>query len=152
MAKNLKYTASLDINEAKRAAEDLKRTLSSLGISPAGTNGFTIAQGRMTKAMRDALLESERLRQENVRLRNEYEQGRITAQQLAAQIPALNEQRRQEAIATRDARRNQVAATGSYREAQQRLAALGREIRETAGGFSNLGREQRARIQEYRQL
>lgn len=152
MAKNLKYTASLNTAEAKRAAEDLKRTLASIGISPAGTNGFTIAQGRMTKAMRDALLESERLRQENVRLRNQYEQGRLTAQQVAAQTRALNQQRRDEARLLREARQQQVAANGSFREAQQRLSALGREIREAQGGFAGLGREQRARIQEYRQL
>lgn len=151
-SRELEYNFKLNMSKANQSLDDFAKKLKNFGIDPAGMNGFTIAQGRMTKAMRESLLESERLRQENTRLRNEYEQGRITAQQLAAQTRALNEQRRAEAAALREARRNQVAANGSYNEARQRLAAMRREIFETTNGFTQMGRAQNARIEDYRRL
>jgi TP901 family phage tail tape measure protein len=151
----LNFRTKVDISESKARLLELKKLIADVGgISMNGGNSanFTNTQTRMTKAMRDSLAETQRLTQENVRLRNEYEQGRITAQQLAAQTRALNEQRKAEAAALRTARTAQVAANGSYQEAQQRLAALGRQIRETQGGFQNMGAAQQARIADYRRL
>ncbi|RZJ91069.1 MAG: phage tail tape measure protein [Chryseobacterium sp.] len=146
------YNFKINTAAARKEITDFGNFLKRFKIDPAGTTGFTIAQGRMTKAMRESLLESERLRQENTRLRNEYEQGRITAQQLAAQTRALNEQRRAEAAALREARRNQVAANGSYNEARQRLSAMRREIYEATNGFTQMGRAQNRSIEDYRRL
>lgn len=150
--RGLNFTANLNISEAKRNALELKQVLASLGIAPAGTSGFTAAQAQMSAAMRQSQAETQRLIQEGVRLRNEYEQGRITAQQLAAQTRLLNEQRRAEAAALKEARKAQVAATGSYKEAQQRLKQLGEQIRSVSGGFTSQSPLMRARIEEYRRL
>lgn len=157
----LNLTARLSVEEAIKNAQRLKKELAELGVglnskntgaSAASTNAITQAQSRMTKAMRDSIAETQRLIQEGLRLRNEYQQGRITAQQLAAQTRALNEQRRAEAAALRLARQAQRAATGSYQEAQERLKQLGREIRSVAGGLQASGPIQQARIREYAQL
>src|SRR5690606_26264798 len=45
-----------------------------------------------------------------------------------------------------------VAASGSYREAQQRLTALGKSIREVRGGFTSTSPAVKAQIAEYNQL
>jgi len=153
--KGLQFQTTVDISQSKARLLELKRLISEVGgISMSGGNSanFTAAQAAMTRTMRASLLETERLRQEGVRLRNEYESGRISAQQLAAQTRALNEQRRQEAAALRAARTVQTAANGSYQEAQNRLRQLSVQIRSVEGGFSGLGRVQQARIAEYRRL
>ncbi|MFD2597528.1 tape measure protein [Sphingobacterium corticis] len=49
-------------------------------------------------------------------------------------------------------RQETIAATGSYREAQQRLTALGKQIRENANGFNINSREVRIQINEYNKL
>lgn len=155
---SIAFKTKVDIVESKRRLLELKKLIGEVGginmagNAPATTANFTAAQGRMTAAMRASLLETQRLTQEGVRLRNEYEQGRITAQQLTAQTRALNEQRRQEVAAQRAARQAQVAATGSYREAQQRLTQLGNSIRSVSGGFAAVGPIQQARIREYNEL
>src|SRR5690606_8186571 len=45
-----------------------------------------------------------------------------------------------------------TALSGSYREAQQRLSALGKSIREAQGGFTNTTPVIRAQISEYNKL
>jgi len=151
----LKFLTTVDVAESRKRLLGLKKLIQEVGgisMAPASTANFTNAQTRMTKAMRDSLAETQKLTQENLRLRNEYEAGRISQQQFTAQTRALNEQRKAEAAALRTARTAQVAANGSYQEAQQRLAALGREIRSTQGGFQNMGAAQQARIADYRRL
>lgn len=154
MGELLDFKGKVDFTQAKKDIADFEKFLASkkIALPTSSTDNFTQANIQMTKAMRDSLLETERLRQEGSRLRNEYEQGRISAQQLTAATKAANEQRRQEAAALRAAKQAQQAANGSYNEATARLKQLGIQIRSVAGGFKATGPIQEARIREYTKL
>lgn len=155
MSEILGFKGKVDFTQAKKDYADFEKFLASKKISmpsAAGSDNFANVNKKLNGAMRDSLLQTEKLRQENIRLRNEYEQGRITAQQLAAQIRANNEQRKQEASALRAAKQAQQAANGSYNEATARLKQLGVQIRSVAGGFKATGPIQEARIREYTKL
>jgi TP901 family phage tail tape measure protein len=159
-SQKLSYKANLDVSQAKRNALDLIKTLKELNITAStsaapntqGMNNYRQSQLQMQEALRQSRLETERLKQEQQRLRNELQQGRITQQTARTAVAELALQQRQLALQTRLAREAQVAASGSYREAQARLNALGREIRETAGGLNSMGGAQRERIAEYARL
>jgi TP901 family phage tail tape measure protein len=157
---SLNMVAKLDTATAKKNALDLLNVLKELKIASSdsgapntqGISNYRQAQLQMQESLRQSRLETERLKQEQQRLRNELQEGRISQQAARTALAQLALQQRQLAMQTRLAREAQVAASGSYREAQQRLNALGREIRETAGGFNNMGAAQRARITEYARL
>lgn len=75
----------------------------------------------------------------------ETERYKATTQRLKAEIEELR-------LAKARDKQETTAAAGSYREAQQRLSALGKEIRNTAGGYKQITPQLRAQIQEYRRL
>jgi tape measure domain-containing protein len=157
----LNFTAKLSVEQAIKDAQRLKRELASIpGVTTAGganldtkpITGYQQAQLALKKTLIEAQAESQRLRNENIALSNSYRQGQISAQQLTAAERQSRIERRELAEASRAARQAQVSATGSYKEAQDRLKQLGRQIREVSGGFEAQGPIQKARIAEYNRL
>lgn len=84
--------------------------------------------------------------------RAELEKGRVAGQNTRNETAKLTLQMRQLSLANRQAASGLNAANGSYREAQQRLSALGKSIREAEGGFTNTTPAIRAQIVQYNQL
>jgi tape measure domain-containing protein len=162
----LNLTARLNTSEALQKAKEfraeLKKTLGDFSIaSPGGMNGgfdtkpitsYQQAQLALKKTLIDAQAESQRLRNENVALSNSYKQGQISAQQLSAAEKQNRKDRLALAEATKAARLAQVAANGSYDEANNRLKALGRSIKAAEGGFESTSPAIRAQISEYNKL
>ena len=88
------------------------------------------------------------LRQQNLatgQARTEAQNYRTESARLGAQMAALRAE-------TMRNRGSITAASGSYREAQQRLTALGRSIREARDGFRSTSPIIQAQIREYRAL
>lgn len=77
--------------------------------------------------------------------RTETQNYRTESARLASELAALRLQTAQNRAAT-------TAASGSYREAQQRLTALGKSIREAQNGFRSTNPIIQAQIREYRTL
>ncbi|RZJ91826.1 MAG: hypothetical protein EOO20_03950 [Chryseobacterium sp.] len=212
--RGLNFTATLNINEARKNAQELKKTLAELGISAANgfdtkpLTGYQQAQLALKKTLAESQAETEKLRQKAAEYRAEVEKGKISQQENRTELDrlraaeqalkndlqsgkislqnhrielernrvaqqALNQtlaqgridqqnhrtelarltlERRREVEAQRAARQAQVAASGSYREAQQRLKQLGDQIRSVAGGFQSTSPLMRARIKEYNEL
>lgn len=130
--------------DLKKAAELANPT----GGSPALRQQNLAAQ----QVLRDSRLETERLKQEQIQLERQQAETGVATADLTRRFHANRLAQQELRIATQQARTSQAAANGSYREAQQRLTALGNEIRRATGGFDGLGGVQRARIAEYRQL
>lgn len=74
------------------------------------------------------------------------------AQLLKNEYARLNNELKDLAVTRAKDRASTTAASGSYREAQQRLTALGRAIREQANGFNLNNKAIQAQIAQYRQL
>ncbi|WP_114937580.1 phage tail tape measure protein [Mucilaginibacter endophyticus] len=187
----LNFTAKLDINQAKKNAEELKKTLSDLAVTTLGITKLSDSQKSAVDALTDAVkantdarkkqvsvdnnagkalteyqkkqLElrkilidaqatSEDLRRKNLELDASYKAGKITAQELAAAEKQARKDRLALAEATKAARQAQVAAIGSYDEANARLKELGRSIKSAAGGFDSTNPIIRAQIAEYNKL
>jgi tape measure domain-containing protein len=207
--------AKMEALKAERAAIQAKAAIEKAAAQAArslaqdnGSANYLAAQLRSIEALKTARLETERLRQETVRLsaaveaakaaaqasraeterkrqteiaaRTALQQGRITQQQhnttvaagRAAQVAQnaavaqgrvdaqnartalaqLTLQQRQATIAANNQRNSQVALSGSYREAQQRLTELGNRIRSVQGGFDNASPAMQRKIREYNQL
>jgi tape measure domain-containing protein len=163
---SLSFKAGLDISEVQRNAEELRKILKDLkiqssaatatGAVPAsntqGVNAYREAQLRMQQSLRDSRLETQRLKQEQQNLRNQFEQGRVSQQTYRTEADRLRAELTALRLATAQARTVQTATNGSYKEAQQRLTALGNEIRNTTGGFSSQTPALRAKIKEYNEL
>jgi len=154
----LNFTAKLDINEAKRNALELQKLFRELNIStskgldPKAMSGYQQGMLNLRKALADSQKQTEELRQENLRLRNEYEKGRITGQDYRNEIAKINLERKKEVEAARLARKAAEEVAGSYALAQKRLRELGVEIRGTENGMKRLTPELKAKIKEYNDL
>ena len=187
----LNYTAKLDISQAQKNAEKLKKTFADLAASTLAANKLSDSQKSSIDSITDAvnananakkklvsadnsagksltdyqkrLLEfkkllidaqaaSEDLRRKNLELDAAYKQGRITAQELSAAERQAKKDRQALAEATKAARQAQVAASGSYDEANARLKELGRSIKAAEGGFNSTNPAIRAQIAEYNRL
>ncbi|MBB6126967.1 phage tail tape measure protein [Mucilaginibacter lappiensis] len=109
-------------------------------------------QLELRKTMVDALAASEQLRQKNLELDASYKAGKISAQEAAAAERQSRKDRLALAEATKAARQAQVAASGSYDEASNRLKELGRSIKSAAGGFDSTNPVIKAQIEEYNKL
>lgn len=79
------------------------------------------------------------------KLRTQAQEYRTESARLRAEITKLRLSQAQNRAET-------TAAAGSYRAAQQRLTALGKEIRNTTGGFKAMTPELQRKIQQYQQL
>ena len=121
-----KYRAEIAAlkKEAQALTTSIKEKAKALGDARVATE-----QARAATQNQRTATEAERT--ENVRLRNELQALRIAR--------AANAQQ-------------QTAANGSYREAQQRLTALGNAIRNAEGGFARNGRAVRDQVKEYNKL
>lgn len=92
----LKYKAQLDITEALRNAQSLKRELKDLGITAANgmdakpLTGYQQAQFALQKTLRDSQGETEKLRQDAARYRAELELGRVAQQNTRNELERLN--------------------------------------------------------------
>lgn len=80
------------------------------------------------------------------------QQSRLDAAQYRAEIARLNRDLAQLRLTNAQNRNGQNAAAGSYREAQLRLTALGKSIRNAQDGFTSMSPAIRKQIAEYRQL
>lgn len=165
MAGELNYKAGIDISNFIKSRDEILKSFKQLkdtagaalggGISTPNTQGINAyrqAQLQMQQSLRDARLETERLKIEQQNLRNELALGRVTQQSYRTETARIAAEQAALRAATVAARSAQTATSGSYREAQERLKALGLEIRNTTGGFNAQGAAQRARIDEYRRL
>lgn len=106
------------------------------------------------------------LKAEHQRLRNEFEgkktailasknaleQEKISTQQNRTEVARLQAELQRLRVEKAQNRRETIAASGSYREAQQRLAALGRTIRETGGALNENRTKVRRMVVEYNEL
>lgn len=149
----------------KRTLKDSLTQLSafnkSLNFKPTGVNAINKSLtdtkkllqdvGNLSAAARNSLggtINTTALQQERLALaasRTEAQNYRTESARLAAQLAALRLQTTQNRQAT-------TAASGSYKEAQQRLTALGAAIRGVQGGFRSTDPAIQAQIREYRQL
>ena len=79
-------------------------------------------------------------------------QARLDAANYRTEIARLNRDLAALRLANAQNRQGNNAAAGSYREAQQRLTALGNAIRNAAGGFNSTNPAIQAQIRQYREL
>lgn len=79
-------------------------------------------------------------------------QSKLNVQQMREETVRLNETRKQETIAIKNAKDATVAASGSYKEAQQSLTKLGNAIKSAKDGFSATSPIIKAQIKEYNEL
>lgn len=135
-------------NNMKKAAENSSGGNSS--NSGAGNiSAFREAQLKAQQILRDSRLETERLKREQQALKNEYEKSRISQQNYRTETSRIAAEQAKLRAQTNLARTAQVAANGSYKQAQDRLVALGKEIRNVENGFEKNTITQRNRIKEY---
>ena len=128
---NIKPTAINTLNTSLATTKSLLQDVTRLSTSLRGAIGNRGLFESPSQELNEARTATENYRTESARLASELQQLRLqTAQNRTAT----------------------VGASGSYREAQQRLTALGRSIRETAGGFNSTNPAIRAQINEYRNL
>lgn len=144
--------------ELKRVLRESKVELTNfakgLNFKPAGIDNINTALAKTKQLLKDISVLSNNARtslggtvnttaiqQERLALA----QSRTEAQKYRTELAALRLQTAQNRTAT-------VAATGSYREAQQTLTALGRSIRDAAGGFNSTNPAIRQQITQYREL
>ncbi|MEO6522250.1 MAG: phage tail tape measure protein [Mucilaginibacter sp.] len=162
MAGNLNFKTKVDISESKARLLELKKLINDVGgVSMAGPGKgldtkpitqYQQAQLALKQTMVDAQAVSETLRQKNLALEASFKEGKITAQELAVAERQIKKDRQELAEATKAARAAQVAASGSYDEANQKLKELGRSIKAAQGGFESTNPAIKAQIVEYNKL
>ncbi|MFC4213484.1 tape measure protein [Pedobacter lithocola] len=148
--KNIK-TIRQEFDEMIKKAQLASKALTS-GFDAKPMTGYQQGLLNLKSALATSQENTERLRQENIRLRNEYEQGKISAQSYRTEIAKINLERKQEVEAARAARKAAQEVAGSYNEAQKRLKELGTEIKGAENGFKKLTPELRAKVKEYNEL
>lgn len=127
-------TLNKTLTDTSKLYKDLRASItainstSSAGITGGGTKAAIDAQ---KLALAQARTETERYRTEAAKLRAELNQLTLT---------------------NRKNKDTTTAAIGSYREAQQRLTAMGKAIREATNGFNLSNPAIQAQIREYRAL
>lgn len=122
------------------------------GASTSGISAYRQAQLEMQKALAESRMEIQRLKKEQADLNVALAKGRVDAQNYRTESARITAEHKRQSDANRQARSAMSAASGSYKEAQNRLRELGNEIKNTEGGFRNMSAAQRARIAEYNQL
>lgn len=80
------------------------------------------------------------------------QQSKLNIQQMREETARLSEEKKREKIATDTAKQSVVAASGSYKEAQQALTKLGNEIKNTAGSFKSQDAALKQQIADYNKL
>lgn len=118
-------------NSLNSLKQPLKDLVSLSGKLRGSLNLVTTSQSALSPAVQKSIEDSAKYNAEIARLNKELAELRLN-----------NSQNRQ----------SQNAASGSYREAQIRLTALGKSIRNAQDGFTNMSPAIRKQIAEYRQL
>jgi tape measure domain-containing protein len=136
------HSGSAVIEKSKVEVQKLKEEVERLR---AVSQGLTNQIKEKTKALNDSknATEQSRLATENQRRATEAERTANEAARKEITLLTLEKKKNQQQI---------IAASGSYREAQQRLTALGKSIREAGGGFDATNLKVRAQINEYSKL
>lgn len=111
--------------------KDLTKSFRTLNLLAAQFNTTANSRAGGASTMQQAKLDAQNYRNEILRLNRDLAQLRLTQAQN---------------------RQSTAAAAGSYREAQQRLTALGNSIKNAVGGFNSLDPAVRRNIAEYRKL
>lgn len=160
--KNLKQTL-------KESKTDLTAFAKSLGnIKPTGVNALNTSL-RTTKKLLADISKDARKAADAVNRINRVQNGQGTSFIPPGQDAEIDRARQAEAryreetqrlvaelnrlrLANAQNRQQTTAAAGSYREAQQQLTALGRSIRDAAGGFNSTNPAIQAQIRQYRTL
>lgn len=144
------------LRESKRVLQDFQRQVTSIP-----NNAFAPlvnSLNSMRQPLRDLVALSRQLGANINNATNQagfnsaLQQSRLDAAQYRAEIARLNRDLAQLRLTNSQNRNGQNAAAGSYREAQQRLTALGQAIRNAQGGFTNMTPAIRAQIEQYRRL
>lgn len=155
----LNYTYKLDIVQAQKKAKEMTDSLAKLNSealkaanNPASTANYKAYQLPMQDALRRSRLELQELKKTQQEYKNQQAESGAATAELTRKIAENRLEQQQLIAATRAARTANVAVSGSYKEAQQQLTALGNRIRGVEGGFNNLGKAQQARIKEYNEL
>jgi TP901 family phage tail tape measure protein len=126
--------------------------------------GTTLANEKI--ALAAARTEAQNYKNEALRLANQLKdlknqqanlntvtaQGKIDAQNYRTEQARLNAESAKLRLAQQQNRQSTVAASGSYKEAQQSLTALGQAIRNTKGGFTSTDPAIKKQIANYREL
>src|SRR5690606_37650134 len=141
-------TIKINIGGDKRGVDSLNNSLKQTdallkSIARSSSTARTNLRGVGGTTNNVSSLQKER--EEIARLRTQAQEYRTESARLRAEITKLRLSQAQNRAET-------TAAAGSYRAAQQRLTALGKEIRNTIGGFKSMTPELQLKIQQYRQL
>ncbi|TKC01227.1 tape measure protein [Pedobacter cryotolerans] len=158
----LNYTFNMSIAEAMKKAEQMKKVFREMndaaskgvnsGPSTTSTSNFTKAQLALQDTLRKARLELTALKLEEQRLANQQAASGAATAELTRKITENRLAQQELTKAARAAREANRATAGSYKEAQDRLAALGKEIKNTTGGFNSQSPALKAKIREYNEL
>lgn len=142
----------------QKAKDDLNRFNTEVrNIRPDSFNGLISAANSLKQPLRELAALSRTLNQ-NIQgtgvanFNSALQQSRLDAQNYRTEIARLNRDLAALRLANAQNQQGQNAAAGSYREAQQRLTALGQAIRNAAGGFTSTSPAIQAQIAQYRQL
>ncbi|AXF52615.1 MAG: tape measure protein [Caudoviricetes sp.] len=142
----------------QKAKDDLNRFNTEVrNIRPDSFNGLISAANSLKQPLRELAALSRTLNQ-NIQgtgvanFNSALQQSRLDAQNYRTEIARLNRDLAALRLANAQNQQGQNAAAGSYREAQQRLTALGQAIRNAAGGFTSTSPAIQAQIAQYRVL
>ena len=122
-------------DELKKILQDSKIALNKFAKEVNGSKGALSGLSQSSADTRRAI-DDQRVAQERART------ATMQARQASAELTLANRQNKGSID----------AAAGSYREAQNRLTALGRSIREAKGGFDSTNPAIKAQISEYNKL
>lgn len=135
---NFKPQGITNANQALTKTRDLLKEITALS-----GRATSILGGALGRASNASAINDERLALQRARV--EAQNYRTESARLRAEIDNLR-------LSNTRNRQSITAAAGSYREAQQRLTALGQAIRNAEGGFRSTSPQIQAQIREYRRL
>src|SRR5690606_13693176 len=141
-AKDLKGSLAESLNNAKKFTEQAKQS----------TESFKQALLDSRRATQDAKTGLEQQKQALIDSKVAIDNQRVATEKERTAAAAIRKEIAQLTLEKRKNSQQTVAASGSYREAQQRLTALGRSIREAKGGFASTSPAIKAQIAEYNNL
>lgn len=156
------------LTSTKKLLQDITKLSGEARASLKGLSGNELkaANSAAKVAIAEARAEQAKYRAETIRLTNELKaqkvaqaqantetaKARNSAQQYTADAARLRSELAALRLKQAQSRTETKAASGSYREAQQTLTALGRSIREAAGGFNSTNPAIKDQIRQYREL
>jgi len=148
----------------KNATKDVNAFATAISNASKSTN--KAGMDALKASVQSYKIELQRLKNENQQLRNDlisnnkaiadaklaYEEGRNSQQSYRTEVARLRAEIESLRLKQVQNRQQITATNGSYREAQQRLTALGNTIKNAENGFIRMTPALRAQITEYRRL